>query len=50
VREDLGRIPTLADWLTEIVPKRWMYGQSLKLESSDDGPTATREAKTQIAR
>jgi hypothetical protein len=27
VTEDLGRIPTAADWLTEIKPKRWMYGQ-----------------------
>jgi hypothetical protein len=27
VTEDLGRIPTAADWLTEIQPKRWMYGQ-----------------------
>ena len=36
VREDLGRIPTLADWLAEIVPKRWMYGQSLKVQDSDE--------------
>ncbi len=32
VLEDLGRIPTLADWLREIVPRRWMYGQRLDLE------------------
>ena len=36
VREDLGRIPTLADWLAEIVPKCWMYGQSLKVQDSDE--------------
>ena len=27
VREDLGRIPTAQDWLFEIKPRRWMYGQ-----------------------
>ena len=26
VKEDLGRIPTAADWLTQITPQRWMYG------------------------
>jgi len=27
VKEDLGRIPTAADWLSQIQPQRWMYGQ-----------------------
>lgn len=27
VREDLGRIPTVEDWLGNIVPEPWMYGQ-----------------------
>ena len=27
VREDLGRIPTAQDWLRQIKPQRWMYGQ-----------------------
>ncbi len=27
VREDLGRIPTAQDWLSQIKPQRWMYGQ-----------------------
>jgi hypothetical protein len=27
VREDLGRIPTAQDWLLQITPQRWMYGQ-----------------------
>ena len=27
VREDLGRIPTAEDWLIQIKPQRWMYGQ-----------------------
>ena len=30
VREDLGRIPTAQDWLSEIRPRRWMYGQRLE--------------------
>lgn len=33
VREDLGRIPTAQDWLTEIKPQRWMYGQRLDEET-----------------
>jgi hypothetical protein len=27
VREDLGRIPTVQDWLSQIQPQPWMYGQ-----------------------
>ena len=27
VKEDLGRIPTVADWFSQIQPQRWMYGQ-----------------------
>ena len=27
VKEDLGRIPTAADWLSNVQPQRWMYGQ-----------------------
>jgi hypothetical protein len=27
VREDLGRIPTAQDWLSQIKPQSWMYGQ-----------------------
>lgn len=34
VREDLGRIPTAQDWLFEIKPQRWMYGQRLEDETS----------------
>lgn len=29
VKEDLGRIPTVQDWLARIHPERWMYGQRL---------------------
>ena len=32
VREDLGRIPTAQDWLLQIRPQRWMYGQALEKE------------------
>jgi len=31
VKEDLGRIPTAQDWLAQIRPERWMYGQRLKV-------------------
>ena len=34
VREDLGRIPPVQDWLLEIRPQRWMYGQRLNDETS----------------
>jgi hypothetical protein len=27
IQEDLGRIPTVQDWLAEIRPRGWMYGQ-----------------------
>ena len=33
VREDLGRIPTAQDWLSQIKPQRWMYGQRLEDEN-----------------
>ena len=34
VREDLGRIPTAQDWLSEITPQVWMYGRRLDRETS----------------
>ena len=34
VREDLGRIPTVQDWLLHITPQRWMCGQRLNEEAS----------------
>ncbi len=34
VREDLGRIPTAQDWLSQIKPQRWMYGQRPVIERS----------------
>lgn len=35
VKEDLGRIPTVADWLRCIQPEPWM-GQTKKLEVEDE--------------
>lgn len=34
VREDLGRIPTAQDWLLQIKPQRWMYGQCLNEQTT----------------
>src|SRR6266852_6630471 len=39
VKEDLGHIPTAQDWLLQIKPQRWMYGQRLDKET-----TSTKEA------
>ena len=41
VREDLGRIPAAQDWLLQIKPQRWMYGQRLDEETPDEqgGPS-----------
>jgi len=33
IKEDLRRIPTVQDWLAEIRPQRWMYGQQFEVES-----------------
>jgi hypothetical protein len=38
IKEDLGRIPTAQDWLLQIKPQRWMYGQRL-----DEATTSTKE-------
>jgi hypothetical protein len=45
VREDLGRIPTLQDWLVNLKPVPWMYGRKLEVENvtcgmSSPGPDA----------
>ena len=29
VREDLGRIPSFQDWISEMATPRWMYGQRM---------------------
>jgi hypothetical protein len=38
VKEDLGRIPTAQDWLSQIRPQRWMYGQRLVQAGSELHP------------
>jgi hypothetical protein len=35
VKEDLGRIPTAQDWLSQIRPQRWMYGQRLTQDDNE---------------
>ena len=35
VKEDLGRIPTAQDWLSQIKPTSWMYGQRFERDDSD---------------
>ena len=32
-KEDLWRIPTAQDWLSQIKPARWMYGQRFEQDS-----------------
>jgi hypothetical protein len=34
VKEDLGRIPTAQDWLSQLRPARWIYGQRLDPDAS----------------
>ncbi|HEX5482040.1 MAG TPA: hypothetical protein VFZ08_05385 [Terriglobia bacterium] len=34
-REDLGRIPTLQDWLLNLMLAPWMYGQRLDLPGEE---------------
>lgn len=36
IREDLGRIPTLQDWLVNLKPVPWMYGRKLKVEAETE--------------
>jgi hypothetical protein len=38
VLEDLGRIPTLQDWLVNLKPAPWMYGQKLGVEDGQGLP------------
>ena len=38
VREDLGRIPSAADWLRHLRPERWMGGRAERLDG--DPPPA----------
>lgn len=40
VQEDLGRIPTLADWFRQISPEPWMLGRGKDLEKELENPGA----------
>lgn len=41
VKEDLGKIPTLADWLLNIQPQGWMLGRGKNLEAELESSNAT---------
>lgn len=41
VKEDLGRIPTLSDWLMTIKPERWMLGRGKNLEDELESHTSS---------
>jgi hypothetical protein len=43
VQEDLGRIPTLSDWLLKIQPESWMLGPGRSLEKELDVDTAAKK-------
>ncbi|WP_409562270.1 hypothetical protein RLW55_00900 [Hyphomicrobium sp. B1] len=43
VREDLGRIPTFADWAREIRPQRWMGAAKKLSEEADQRELQNRE-------
>jgi hypothetical protein len=40
VKEDLGKIPTLADWLLNIQPQGWMLGRGKNLEAELEASSA----------
>ena len=37
IKEDLGRVPSLEDWLKRIQPEKWMLGRPLPAEKIDLG-------------
>lgn len=41
VKEDLGKIPTLADWYGNIQPERWMLGRGKDLEKELEAEDAS---------
>jgi Domain of unknown function (DUF6915) len=49
IKEDLGRIPTAQDWLSQIQPQKWMYGQRPG-NAEPSGPKASfAEASPQLS-
>jgi len=49
VKDDLGRIPTVQDWISQLRPQRWMYGRHLELEASDADPRHAEKYSTNEA-
>ena len=49
VLEDLGRIPSLSDWLNEIDVKPWMAGAATREVTIVDGPLGTSHSDCQSA-
>lgn len=49
VREDLGRIPTIADWFSKIKPELWMLGSRRDLEK-EVAEKKQQQAKKKAAR
>jgi len=48
VNEDLGRIPTVADWLLNIRPESWMLGSQKNLEKELAKETKAEHAKKRV--
>jgi hypothetical protein len=49
VQEDLGHIPTVADWLRKIAPEPWMFGRGKDLAKeleAGTNPATTRQSRT----
>jgi hypothetical protein len=50
VKEDLGRIPTVADWLSNIKTEGWMLGRGKNLEKElEDGNLQVQDVGTEAA-
>lgn len=46
VKEDLGKIPSVADWLLQIQPETWMLGRNRLKELVNDHDRAAAEVST----
>lgn len=44
VKEDLGKIPTLADWFLRIEPEAWMLGRNRNLEKELENDNGRNDA------
>ena len=50
VKEDLGRIPTVADWLSNIKTEGWMLGRGKNLEKElEDGNLQVQDVGAEAA-